>query len=142
VKTYDFIFSKQLSHRLSRHLIFWTLFLAYFYYVNLIPSKPEDLLNTKTYFAALELMIYLPVSIISVYVAIYFLLPKYILKEKYIKLFLLITVFTVIYFFIALLLTMLLARLTTNIPFQQLPVSFKWFSRCVMESGFRLLLRY
>lgn len=127
MKAYDFIFSNKSLPRLSRHLIFWTLFLAYFYYVNLIPSKPEDLLNPKTYFAAFELMIYFPVSVISVYVAIYFLLPRYILTEKYSDLFLIVIGLTIIYFFLALLITMLLARLTTNIPFQKLPVSFKWF---------------
>lgn len=127
MKTYDFIFSKRLSHRLSRHFIFWVVFLVYFYYVNLIPSKPEDLWNGKTYFDAFKLMVYFPVSVISVYVAIYFLLPQYILREKYFNLFLIIIDLTIIYFFLALLITMLLARLTTNIPFQQLPVSFKWF---------------
>jgi two-component system, LytTR family, sensor kinase len=72
-------------------------------------------------------MIYFPVSVISVYTAIYFLLPRYIIREKYFRLVAVITGLTVIYFSLAWLLTMLLAKLTTNIPFQQLPVSFKWF---------------
>lgn len=127
MKTADFIFSNRLTHRLSRHLVFWLVFLVYFYYVNLIPSKPEDLLNSKTYFDAFKLMIYFPVSVISVYVAIYFLLPRFILPEKYFSLFLIVIGLTIIYFFLAMLITMLLARLTTNIPFEKLPVSFKWF---------------
>ena len=127
VRTYDFIFSKKRPWRILRHFIFWVVFLIYFYYVNLIPSKPEDLVNSKTYLAAFQLMIYFPVSVISVYVAIYFLLPRYILIEKYLKLFLIVAVLTMIYFLLALLITMLLARLTTNIPFQKLPVAFKWF---------------
>ena len=127
MKAADFIFSNRLPHRISRHLVFWLVFLVYFYYVNLIPSKPEDLLNSKTYFDAFKLMIYFPVSVISVYVAIYFLLPRFILPEKYVSLFFIVIGLTIIYFFLALLITMLLARLTTNIPFQKLPVSFKWF---------------
>jgi len=127
MKAADFIFSNRLPHRISRHLVFWLIFLVYFYYVNLIPSKPEDLLNSKTYFDAFKLMIYFPVSVISVYVAIYFLLPRFILPEKYVSLFFIVIGLTIIYFFLALLITMLLARLTTNIPFQKLPVSFKWF---------------
>lgn len=127
MKTADFIFSNRLPQRLSRHLVFWIVFLVYFYYVNLIPSKPEDLLNSKIYFDAFELMLYFPVSVISVYVAIYFLLPRFILSEKYISLFFIVIGLTIIYFFLALLITMLLAWLTTNIPFQKLPVSFKWF---------------
>ncbi|MGN6530280.1 MAG: histidine kinase [Ginsengibacter sp.] len=127
VRSYDFIFSQKRPFRISRHLIFWMVFLVYFYYVNLIPSKPEDLSNPKTYFEAFKLMIYFPVSVIAVYVAIYFLLPRYILTEKYLKLILIVSGFTIVYFFMALLLTMLLARLTTHIPFQKLPVAFKWF---------------
>lgn len=127
MKIADFIFSNRWLHRLSRHLVFWLIFLVYFYYVNFIPSKPEDLLNTKTYSDAFKLMIYFPVSVISVYVAIYFLLPRFILPEKYVSLFLIVIGLTIIYFFLALLITILLARLTTNIPFQKLPVSFKWF---------------
>jgi len=127
MKAADFIFSNRLPHRISRNLVFWLVFLVYFYYVNLIPSKLEDLLNSKTYFDAFKLMIYFPVSVISVYVAIYFLLPRFILPEKYVSLFFIVIGLTIIYFFLALLITMLLARLTTNIPFQKLPVSFKWF---------------
>ena len=127
MKAYEFIFSNDLKHRLQRHSIFWLCFILYFYYVNLIPSKSADLLNSKTYLDAFKLMIYLPVSVISVYVAIYILLPKYILKEKYFALLLTVTGLTIIYFFIAFLLTVLLARLTGDIPFQQLPVAFKWF---------------
>lgn len=127
MRTYEFIFSNKVKHRLSRHVIFWLFFLIYFYYVNLIPSKAEDLLDSKTYSDALKLMIYWPVSIISVYVAIDFLLPKYILKEKYLQVILIFIGLTIIYFFVALLLTILLARLTTNVPFNQLPISFRWF---------------
>jgi two-component system, LytTR family, sensor kinase len=72
-------------------------------------------------------MIYFPVSVLSVYTAIYFLLPRYIIREKYFSLIVVITGLTIIYFSLAWLLTMLLAKLTTTIPFQQLPVSFKWF---------------
>ncbi|HVE60490.1 MAG TPA: histidine kinase, partial [Chitinophagaceae bacterium] len=124
---YDFIFSNQFSHRLCRHLIFWFIFLVYFFYVNLFPTKPEDLWNVKTYRNAVELMIYFPVSVISVYTAIYFLLPRYILTGKYFKLAVSIIGFTCIYFSLALLLTMLLADFTRSVPFNQLPVNFKWF---------------
>ena len=72
-------------------------------------------------------MIYIPVSFVSVYISIYFLLPRYILKEKYPRLFLIIPALTIFYLFLAWLLTLLLADITTNVPFNQLPVSFRWF---------------
>jgi sensor histidine kinase YesM len=127
VRAYDFIFSKRLSHRLSRHLIFWIVFLIYFYSVNFLPAKPEDLSDSETYLTAFQLMIYIPVSFISVYTAIYFLLPRYILTEKYLSLFLIITGLTIFYFSLAWLIMLLLAGITTNLSFNQLPVSIKWF---------------
>lgn len=127
VKIYDFIFSKRFSHRLTRHLVFWIIFLTYFYYVNLIPGKPEDLFDSKIYSNAFELMIYFPVSVISVYITIYFLLPRYIMKEKYLGLIVIIGNLLIVYFLLALVLTMVLARITTNLPFQELPVTFRLF---------------
>lgn len=127
MRTYDFIFSKRLSHRLSRHIIFWLVFLIYFYSVNFLPTKPEDLSDPKSYINAFQLMIYILVSVISVYTAIYFLLPGYILREKYFSLFLILTGLSIFYFSLAWLLMMLLADITTNVPFNQLPVSIKWF---------------
>src|SRR5580698_8802396 len=124
---YDLIFSKQGSHRLCRHLIFWVAFLIYFFYVNMIPSRPDELWRTQTYRNAFELMIYFPVSIISVYVANYYLLPQYIIKEKYFRLLLVLIGLTIIYFSLAYLLTMLLGALTRTVPFRELPVSFRWF---------------
>ena len=69
----------------------------------------------------------MPISFISVYIAIYFLLPRYILREKYLSLSLIITVLTIFYFSLAWLLMLLLANITTSVPFHQLPVSIKWF---------------
>lgn len=127
MNTYDFIFSNRLGHRLYRHSIFWCVFLAYFYFVNFLPATPSDLLNSKTYLDAFELMIYAPISVISVYIAIYYLLPFYILRGKYAGLLVIITGLTLFYFSLAWVLTFLLANLDRNIPFHQLPVSFRWF---------------
>ena len=127
MQAYDFIFSDKLSHRVLRHGIFWIIFLFYFYYVNFFPSKPEDLRNIKTYSDAFELLIFFPISFISVYVTIYFLLPVYILTSRYIAFTFALVAFTVINFSIAYLLTILLANLITNTPFNQLPVTFRWF---------------
>ena len=72
-------------------------------------------------------MIFLPVSIISVYVAIYFLLPRFILTGKYFSLAVVVIILTVFYFSLALALTVALAGFTRDVPFNQLPVSFRWF---------------
>ncbi len=127
MRAYDFIFSNRLTHRLWRHIIFWIVFLIYFYSISFLPSKSEDLDNAKTYIDGFHLMIFIPVSVFSVYISVYFLLPRYILKEKYVSLSLMIAGLTIFYLLLACLLTMLLAHLTTNVPLNQLPISIKWF---------------
>ncbi len=66
MKSYDFIFSNRVSHRLARNIIFWSSFLIYFFYVNLLPGSTEDLFREKTYLNSLQLMIYFPVNILAV----------------------------------------------------------------------------
>ncbi|MBD0288589.1 MAG: histidine kinase [Flavisolibacter sp.] len=127
MRLYDFIFSNQRFHRLTRHCVFWTVFLLYFYYTNFFPGKPEDLSNARTYTDAFALMIFFPVSIFSVYATIYFLLPKYVLTSRHVALVLMTTVFILVNFSLAYLLTKLLAALTTTTPFHQLPLTFRWF---------------
>jgi len=127
VKAYDLIFSSRLSHRLWRHIIFWIVFLIYFYSISFLPSKPQDLSDPRTFMGGLQLMMFIPVSFFSVYISIYFLLPRYILKEKYFSLLLVTIPLTVFYILLALLLTILHARFTTDLPFAQLPVSIRWF---------------
>ena len=127
VRAYDFIFSNQLSYRLRRHIVFWVVFLIYFYSISFLPSRPADLNDTKKYIDGLQLMIFIPVSFFSVYISIYFLLPRYILTEKYFSLFLVIIPLTVFYVLLAGLLTVLFARFTTALPFAQLPISIRWF---------------
>jgi sensor histidine kinase YesM len=127
VKAYEFIFSNRLSYRLSRHVIFWIVFLIYFYSISFLPTKPADIHTVKTYVDGFRLMIFIPISVISVYISIYFLLPRYILTEKYFSLALVSIALTACYLLLAWMLTLLLAYLTTSYPLDNLPVSIKWF---------------
>ena len=72
-------------------------------------------------------MIFLPVSVISVYTAIYVLLPRFILTGKYFSLAVVVIILTVFYFSLALVLTVALGSVTRDVPFNQLPISFRWF---------------
>ena len=127
MKTYDLIFSNRSQNRIARHVIFWIVFLIYFYSISFLPTKASDLYTAKTYTDGLNLMIFIPISIISVYISIYFLLPRYILTEKYFTLALVSLALTVGYIFLAWMITLLLTHLTTNYPLDHLPVSIKWF---------------
>jgi Histidine kinase len=144
----NFIFSNQLKHRLCRHLALWIIFSVYFFIVNFFPGNAQDLLTSKTYLEAFQQMIYLPVSIISVYISIYFLLPRYILKGKYIEFFIMFFCLCAINLAGAYELTKLWAQFTQPVPFQQLPVHLRIFQPVIYglglgfaSSGFAIIIK-
>lgn len=144
----NFIFSHQLKYRLGRHLALWFAFSAYFFVVNFTPRNAEDLLDSKTYVIAFQRMIYLPVSIISVYISIYYLLPRFILKGRYFKFFILFFCLCLINLASAWLLTKLWAQFTQSVPFQQLPMQIRIFQPVIyglglgfVASGFAIIIK-
>jgi sensor histidine kinase YesM len=144
----QFIFSNQLRHRLGRHLALWILFSVYFFVVNFFPRSEQDLFVSKTYTDALGRMIYLPVSIISVYISIYFLLPRFILKGKYFKLIILFFCLCATNLAAAYLLTKLWVQFTQPLPFQQLPIQIRIFQPVIYglglglaSSGFAIIIK-
>jgi len=85
MEQYPFIFSNKLKHRLRRHLAYWTfwwLFQAFLYsFIYLDTGKyPYGLLLTDT---IIESMIFMPVHIFLSYSLIYFVVPRYLLRQKY-----------------------------------------------------------
>lgn len=148
MKMYDFIFSSELKHRFARHLALWIAFSLYFFIVNFFPRNAHDLIASKTYLVAFQRMIYLPVSILSVYLSIYFLLPRFILKGKYFKFFILFFCLCLINLASAYFLTKLLVQFTQNLPFQQLPVQITVFQPVTyglglgfVASGFAIIIK-
>ena len=138
MKSYDFIFSNRVIPKITRHFIFWGCFLTYFFYVNLLPASTQDLFHSKTYLQSLQLMIYAPVSIIAVYIAIHILLPRLIYPGKYLALSGVMLGLTALYFSFAWFITILFAALTQPVPYHELPVSFKWFQPVRYGIGFPL----
>jgi sensor histidine kinase YesM len=133
-----FIFSNQLKYRLGRHLALWIAFSAYFFAVNFFPRNADDLFASKTYLVAFQRMIYLPISIFSVYISIYFFLPRFILKGKYFLFFILFFCLCLVNFTSAYLLTKLLVQFTQKLPFQQLPVQIRIFQPVIYGLGLGL----
>lgn len=127
MKSYNLVFSREPAYRLYRHCIFWIAFLFYFFYVNLLPAKPQDLFLSKTYIQSLQLMIYAPINFIAVYIALQFILPLFISKGRYPAFFAILIGLTIVYFAMAFGVTYLFARLTQAVPYRQLPISFRWF---------------
>ncbi len=93
-------------------------------------------------------MIYIPVSIISIYISIYFLLPRFILKGKYFKFFILFFFLCAINLAAAYLLTKLWAHFTQPVAFEQLPVQMRIFQPVIyglglgtVASGFAIIIK-
>ncbi|CAN5649791.1 hypothetical protein BH10BAC3_BH10BAC3_15110 [soil metagenome] len=78
------IFSDQKAHRISRHLLFWTVCSVDFFIQNLNPLAAGDLSHWHIYkYALISLCSYLPIAIFSVYTGIYFLVPRLFRNKKY-----------------------------------------------------------
>lgn len=85
---HTFIFSEKKQHRLIRHLSFWMFFCISRIYVNYYPGKFSHVYTLSTYNYAVAYMAgFLPVYIISVYTFIYFFVPRFLQKKKYVPFF-------------------------------------------------------
>ncbi len=134
----EFIFSEKTSRRFSRHLALWICFCFYFFIVNFFPKNSNDLVNSQTYIEAFQKMIYIPISIFSVYVASYFLLPRFILKGRYVSFFILAFCLCLIDLASAFLITKLLSQFTQKLPFAELPLQIRVFQPVIYGVGLGL----
>ena len=116
----------------------WIVFSLYFFLVNFFPRNTHELIASKTYADAFQKLIYIPISIFSVYISIYFLLPRFILKGKYFLFFVLFFCLCLVNLSSAWLLTKLFAQLTQQLPFQQLPVQIRIFQPVIYGLGLGL----
>lgn len=138
MRAYDFIFSEGTKHRWFRHVALWVVFCLYFFIVNFSPRTAADLIRSKTYLDAFERMIYIPISILSVYLTIYYLLPRYALKGKYVRFLILLFGLCMVSVVNAFLLTGLLGQLTGKDIFSKIPAPFKVFQPIAYGLGLSL----
>lgn len=103
----------------------WLCIACYIVLINFFFRTPEEFFSAKMRIQAVQKMIYLPVSILSVYFSIYFLLPRFLLKGKYLAFAVLMIFLLLLNIIHAWLLTRLLAILTQPLPFEQLPVQYR-----------------
>ena len=84
MSSYKFIFSEEKPYRIIRHVVFWLLFSFYIFLFRYYVADLKYLTYGSTYIIRLQnLVLFLPVSVFYAYFAIYFLLPRYILKNRY-----------------------------------------------------------
>ena len=76
MSTDEFIFSNKPAHRLTRHLVFWTIYCTSFWLQSFAAREYSELYESDAYyFAFLNMCAFAPVFILLVYNFIYFLLP-------------------------------------------------------------------
>jgi sensor histidine kinase YesM len=97
-----------------------------------------DLITPQTYILALQKMIYIPVSIFSAYVSGYFLLPRFILKGRYIGLISLLISLVLVDLLFARLLTRLLVASTSPLPYNSILKSVRLFQPIIYGAGLGL----
>jgi sensor histidine kinase YesM len=85
---HDFIFSDKPGIRIRRHVIFWLLWWIYFaatyYYYVQVGLQQIDFGNLSS-ILILKTFLLIIVHILSCYAFIYFLLPRYLIKGKYLS---------------------------------------------------------
>jgi len=70
--------------KVGRHILFWFVYCSYFYIQSIAPQTSEQFSDPVTYRNAfISLYSFIPVCMLSVYVSIYIILPKYIEKKQY-----------------------------------------------------------
>src|SRR5882757_4526592 len=84
MRAYPFIFSDQTGDRLARHFTLWVVYAVYFTLQSYYPTggtKVVDLHFVKL--ALLSTCMFLPFCLLSAYVLLYFLYPRYLQKSRF-----------------------------------------------------------
>ena len=94
---YPLIFSNNRNYRVSRHAIFWFMWIAYYTISSTISFKPTYPLSHRFFSSFLEVTISTPMDMIFCYSIIYFLLPNFLFKGRYVSMILLWLLFSIIF---------------------------------------------
>jgi sensor histidine kinase YesM len=84
MKIHPFVFSNQQSYRLSRHALFWFLWILYYATVSAIIMLPKWGFFKSFFEAFIEVAESTPLDMCFCYFIIYFLFPKFLYKGRYI----------------------------------------------------------
>lgn len=117
----EFIFSNRPRHRISRHIAFWLIFAIHFFTQNLIVGSVNEALNPRNPLESLiNILHFLPVYIISVYIFLHLLTPNFLVSRNY-GLIYISTAGLLLFNFIACYLSgVLYLHLELDMPYQQI----------------------
>ena len=143
---YPFVFSNNPKFRVSRHVLFWVLWILY-YTAEITIGRSQNLhLPFKlSFFSALtEVSITTPLDIIFCYSIIYFLLPRFLFKGEFLKLAIGWLLLSIIFFYLFMLCSITLMPTIRqgwfHLPPRQAPINWYWsffslFASINMEGG-------
>lgn len=70
----------------GRHILFWFVYCCYFYVQSIAPQTLDAFQDPKTYqHAFISLYSFIPVCVMSVYISLYVILPRFIETKKYVR---------------------------------------------------------
>jgi len=91
---YSFVYSNNSKYRLSRHIVFWLAWISYFITIYVLrPGAYSIGFSSFLAYTILETFVVMSIDIIFCYTVMYFLVPKYLIKGKYLLFVLLLVIF-------------------------------------------------
>ncbi|MBL0357302.1 MAG: histidine kinase [Chitinophagaceae bacterium] len=91
---YSFVYSNNIRYRLCRHIAFWIAWYCYFITIySLRPGSSYIGLQSFISYTILEMLILMSVDVIFCYTVVYLLVPRYLIRGKYILFFFFLLVF-------------------------------------------------
>jgi hypothetical protein len=93
----SFVFSNNRRYRITRHSLFWLLWILYYTVFNVLYWQNEYPLDQTFFESLVEVSLSTPMDMIFCYSIIYFLLPRYLFRGRYIQMILLWLLFSVLF---------------------------------------------
>src|SRR5579862_243315 len=81
---YPLVFSNNLKYRISRHVLFWTVWIAYYTFFMTLSWAEKYPFSIAFPASLIEESLAMPIDIIFCYAILYYLIPRYLFKGKYI----------------------------------------------------------
>lgn len=96
---YPFVFSNNPKYRVSRHVLFWVLWILYYTVESTIARSQKYDLGLSFFSSLTEVTITTPMDIVFCYAIIYFLLPRFLFRGQFFTLALCWFLFAMLFFF-------------------------------------------
>lgn len=91
------VFSNNPRYRIARHSLFWLLWILYYTVFGVLYWANKHPLSNSFFSCLIEVTLSTPLDMVFCYAIIYYLLPKYLYKGRYIRMTLLWILFSILY---------------------------------------------